>query len=141
PIPQSHYLPYPRGSPQRTCFCSATYPQVCPLLLRCFWRPNQHHRAEEFGGMGGPLPKDELQIYTWPDATMREIATLIQDVVPMARRRTARLSFAFVYPDSQGRNAVKEVASVGSARSGPDDNRTLRDLKFQTGDYLDLAIC
>ncbi|CAN0471590.1 unnamed protein product, partial [Discosporangium mesarthrocarpum] len=42
---------------------------------------------------------------------MRELATLIQDVVPLARRRTARLSFAFVYPDSQGRNTLKEVGS------------------------------
>ncbi|CAN0492410.1 unnamed protein product, partial [Discosporangium mesarthrocarpum] len=39
--------------------------QVCPLLLRCFWRTHQHHRPEEFGGVNGPLPKDELQIYTW----------------------------------------------------------------------------
>lgn len=33
-----------------------------------------------------------------------------------------------------------KVASVFSVTQGQDDNKTLRDLKFQTGDYMEVAI-
>lgn len=33
-----------------------------------------------------------------------------------------------------------QVASVFSVSQGQDDNKTLRDLKFQTGDYMEVAI-
>ncbi|CAN0351845.1 unnamed protein product [Ectocarpus sp. 8 AP-2014] len=113
--------------------------KVCPLLLRCFWTQNRHRRGEDYSNINS-LPRDELQIYTWPDATVREITTLIQGVVPAARRRQGRLSYAFVYPDSQGKQVLRQVASVFSVTQGQDDNKTLRDLKFQTGDYMEVAI-
>ncbi|CAN0172992.1 unnamed protein product, partial [Scytosiphon promiscuus] len=82
--------------------------QVCPLLLRCFWTQQRHRRGEDYSNVNS-LPRDELQIYTWPDATVREITTLIQGVVPAARRRQGRLSYAFVYPDSQGKQVLRQV--------------------------------
>mmetsp|Transcript_41336 Transcript_41336/g.60908 ORF Transcript_41336/g.60908 Transcript_41336/m.60908 type:complete len:138 (+) Transcript_41336:59-472(+) len=115
--------------------------KVCPLLLRCFWKLEGHHRVEEFADANrGIVPIDEVQIYTWPDATLREITDLIKDVNPVARRRSARLSFSFVYPDKRGRNVMKQVGMVYSQRKGEDDNKTLKSLRFQTGDFLDIAI-
>lgn len=35
---------------------------------------------------------------------------------------------------------VAQVASVSATRPGPDDSKTLKELKFQTGDFLDVAI-
>ncbi|CAM9708752.1 unnamed protein product, partial [Ectocarpus sp. 12 AP-2014] len=117
--------------------------QVCPLLLRCFWTQNRHRRGEDYSNVNS-LPRDELQIYTWPDATVREITTLIQGVVPAARRRQGRLSYAFVYPDSQGKQVLRQVKKRGLlgyfVPGSQDDNKTLRDLKFQTGDYMEVAI-
>jgi histone deacetylase complex subunit SAP18 len=50
-----------------------------------------------------------VQIYTWPDATLKEIATLMKDVIPEASQPNAVLSFSLVYPDKDGRNVIKPV--------------------------------
>uniref|UniRef100_A0A7S2XY13 Histone deacetylase complex subunit SAP18 n=1 Tax=Fibrocapsa japonica TaxID=94617 RepID=A0A7S2XY13_9STRA len=115
--------------------------KVCPLLLRCFWKVGAHHRVEDFAEANqGIVPMDEVQIYTWADASLRELTDLIKEVNPAARRRTARLNFAFVYPDKRGRNVLKEVGIVYSNRRSDADDKTLRALRFQTGDFLDVAI-
>lgn len=49
------------------------------------------------------------QIYTWMDATLRELSDLVKEVKPAARGRMTRLSFAFVYPDKRGRNVMRQV--------------------------------
>ena len=48
-------------------------------------------------------------IYTWADASLRELTTLVQEVQPAARRPSARIEFAFVYPDRKGRNVMRQV--------------------------------
>ena len=35
-----------------------------------------HHTQEDFAVRGGE-PKDEVQIYTWKDATLRELTDLV----------------------------------------------------------------
>mmetsp|Transcript_35996 Transcript_35996/g.90920 ORF Transcript_35996/g.90920 Transcript_35996/m.90920 type:complete len:174 (-) Transcript_35996:252-773(-) len=113
--------------------------KTCPLLLRVFYKNGGHHKLEEFA-VRGQEPKDEIQIYTWMDANLRELTDLIKEVNEAARARAARLSFAFVYPDRSGRNVMRQVGMVHSSRVSDDDARTLKSLRFQTGDYLDVAI-
>lgn len=48
-------------------------------------------------------------MYTWPDASLRELTDLVKEVQPAARRSTARLEFALVYPDKRGRNVMRVV--------------------------------
>lgn len=67
-----------------------------------------HHRLEDYARRGAE-PKDEVQVYTWPDATLRELTDLVKEVQPAARRSTARLDFALVYPDKRGRNVMRVV--------------------------------
>ncbi|BBG97450.1 SIN3 associated polypeptide P18 [Prunus dulcis] len=66
-----------------------------------------HHTNEDFA-VRGKEPKDEVQIYTWKDANLRELTDLVKEVAPAARRRNAKLSFAIVYPDRHGHFVVKE---------------------------------
>eukprot|EP00245_Coleochaete_scutata_P009818 TRINITY_DN3327_c0_g1_i1.p1 TRINITY_DN3327_c0_g1~~TRINITY_DN3327_c0_g1_i1.p1 ORF type:complete len:160 (-),score=20.20 TRINITY_DN3327_c0_g1_i1:36-470(-) len=114
--------------------------KTCPLLLRVFTRNGGHHTLDEFAQRGRE-PKDEVQIYTWPDATLREITELVKEVQPSARRRDAHLSFAFVYPDRRGRNVMRVVGKTTSGNPrGTDDSKSLAELMFQTGDFLDVAI-
>lgn len=56
--------------------------------------------------------------------------------------RHTRLGFAFVYPDRRGVNVMKVVGEVFASpdRRGPDDDKQLHQLQFQTGDFLDVAI-
>ncbi|KAG5231292.1 histone deacetylase complex [Salix suchowensis] len=74
----------------------------------------------------GKKPKDEVQIYTWKNATLRQSTDLMQ-----------RLSFSFIFPDKNGLFLCK----TDSHRNGKlDDNKALDQLGFQIGDYLDVAI-
>jgi histone deacetylase complex subunit SAP18 len=87
------------------------------------------------------LARDEAQIYTWRDATLREITELIKALNPAARARYAQISFALVYPSKSGMMTMRNVGECyGDSRSGRDDNKTLDELHFETGDYLDVAI-
>ena len=52
-----------------------------------------------------------MQVYTWPDASLRELTDLVKEVKSEARRTTARFEFAFVYPDRRGRNVLRQVVS------------------------------
>ena len=73
------------------------------------------------------------------DATLGEIATLIKEVHEDARKRNARFSFAFVYPDGRGDCVIRNVGKVD--RGFRDDSyRSLHDLRFQIGDFLDCAV-
>lgn len=98
-----------------------------------------HHRAEEFE-VGKEPVDDELHIHTWMNASLREISDLLKETHPAARERGGRLSFAIVYPDKRGVLVLKEVGSTHALRRGSDDDKTLADLKFQPGDYVDVAV-
>ncbi|KAL9387143.1 hypothetical protein Peur_020267 [Populus x canadensis] len=113
--------------------------KTCPLLLRVFTKIGSHHKPEDFA-VRGKEPKDEVQIYTWKDATLRELTDLVKEVAPEARRRNAKLSFAFVYPDKHGRFVLRVVGMTHSSGRRPDDLKALAELNFQIGDYLDVAI-
>ncbi|GMH44642.1 hypothetical protein BSKO_12594 [Bryopsis sp. KO-2023] len=113
--------------------------KVCPLLLRVFPKLGGHHGLEDFARRGRE-PPGEVQIYTWKDATLRELTDLIKEVQPEARKPTTRLSFALVYPDKKGRNVLRQVGETHSSRPGEDDKKSLEGLNFETGDFMDVAI-
>jgi histone deacetylase complex subunit SAP18 len=74
------------------------------------------------------------------DATLGELAELVQEVSEPAQRPRARISFAFVYPDRRGANVMRQVGVVTVGRPGGDDDPALSELGFQTGDMLDVAV-
>lgn len=41
----------------------------------------------------GKTPSNELQIYTWLDASLKELTSLIKDVNPETRRKVNKPSF------------------------------------------------
>lgn len=112
---------------------------VCPSLLRTFVRNGGHHSPPQFEPGKEPVD-DEVLLHTWPDATLREITTLLKQVNDEARRKEARLQFAFVYPDKRGVMVLRPVGKVASSRKGDDDEKQLRALGWQPGDVLDIAI-
>ncbi|KAJ8500148.1 hypothetical protein OPV22_010700 [Ensete ventricosum] len=135
-------LPQPRGPPPPARLREPIdREKTCPLLLRVFTKIGGHHPAEDFA-VRGKEPKDEVQIYTWKDATLRELTDLVKEVSQEARKRDAKLSFAFVYPDKNGRFVVRPVGMTYSHGNGRrlDDAKTLAELGFQIGDYLSVAI-
>lgn len=138
PGPPQHSLP-PPPMPQKPPEPEIDREKTCPLLLRVFPKLGGHHRLDDYQ-VRGQEPAEEVQMYTWADASLRELSDLVKEVQPAARRPNARLQFAFVYPDRRGRNVLRPVGDVHSSRPGPDDAKALRELGFQTGDFLDVAI-
>lgn len=113
--------------------------KTCPLLLRVFVSDNgRHHRSEEYSR--GSLPGNELQIYTWMDASLKELTSLVKEVRPDARKKGTMFKFATVYSDRSGRYRLKEIGQTISGQKGDDDTTTLQSEKFQIGDYMDVAI-
>ncbi len=61
------------------------------------------------------MPLLHPQIYTWMDASLRELTDLVKEVNVHARNRSSRLSFALVYPDRRGINVIRQVCVVQCA--------------------------
>ena len=137
--------------------------KICPMLLRMFCRLHGHHSLGEFGEGKTPID-DELIVYTWRDASLAELAGLImeteadeappppaaaeeessdqqQQSTGQLRRKDARFSFRLIYQDSRsGHFMSRDLGIVYNARATRDDQRTLGELRFLPGDYIDVAI-
>mmetsp|Transcript_1942 Transcript_1942/g.1911 ORF Transcript_1942/g.1911 Transcript_1942/m.1911 type:complete len:141 (+) Transcript_1942:17-439(+) len=117
--------------------------KICPLLLRCFWKQDRNNTIQDYKNAAhGILPSNEIQIYTWPDATFREITDLLKDVIVpnQTKQRNSHFEISLVYPDRNGNYKIRSIARVRLNREGNDDEKCLADIKFETGDYLDIAI-
>jgi len=114
--------------------------KTCPLLLRVFVSDNgRHHGMNEY--QRNSVPGNELQIYTWMDATLKELTSLVKEVRPDARRKDTVFRFATVYMDlPSARYKLKTIGQTVGGRKGPDDGITLAAEQFKIGDYMDIAI-
>jgi len=113
--------------------------ETCPLLLRVFCSTSRHNNIQEYSR--GDTPENEIQIYTWMDASLKELTGLIKEVNPDARRRGTFFEFALVYPDLRmGKYLSRDIGQTIAGKQGNDDNKTLGDCKFSIGDYMDIAI-
>ena len=64
----------------------------------------------------GILPENEIQLYTWRDATLREITDLVKDVVMPAqsKQRNSAFDLSLVYPDRNGEQRLRKVVAYSS---------------------------
>ncbi|KAI0731840.1 histone deacetylase complex protein [Fomitopsis betulina] len=139
--------------------------KTAPFLIRTFIKVGGFHRVAQFED--GSLPiVDEQQIFTWKDATLREVLTTLRATAPASpemRHPLARYSFRTLYADSatRGRLNQKDLGIVYSrdilgepgslTTTAPrlltdddvppsNDERTLDELRFVPGDYLCVAV-
>nr|CAG4636644.1 EOG090X0HU3 [Eubosmina coregoni]SVE70162.1 EOG090X0HU3 [Eubosmina coregoni] len=113
--------------------------KTCPMLLRVFCSVGRHHSLSEYGR--GSVPPSELQIYTWTDATLLELTGLVREVNFEARRRGTRFSFAQIFPEPRNNcYSRRDLGSTVAGERGPDDLKTLKQCRFNIGDYIDIAI-
>ena len=75
------------------------------------------------------------------DASLKELAGLVKQVNPEARKRGTCFEFAVVYPDLRTSSyRSRDIGNVRAGKKGPDDNTTLAECKFTIGDYVDIAV-
>jgi len=106
---------------------------------------------ENFPDKTRKVPSNELQIYTWMDATLRELTSLVREVNPEARKKGTYFDFAVISP-ANGRGQIttpsgvfchytsRDIGTTVSGTKGIDDNKTLGQARFIIGDYIDIAI-
>lgn len=113
--------------------------KTCPLLLRVFCNLSGRHNNRNDFSRG--MPSNELQIYTWLDATLKELTRLITEVYPNTKTKGTSFNFMVVWPNPRTPGfGMKEIGTTTIGSKGPDDNSTLQSKKFVIGDYLDVAI-
>ena len=83
----------------------------------------------------GKVPTNELQIYTWKDATLKELTSLVREVNPESRRKGTFFDFALVYPSQTSRGSYqrahnqfmdyqsRDIGTTVSGRKGVDDSK------------------
>jgi histone deacetylase complex subunit SAP18 len=111
--------------------------KMTPFLLRIFYKFGSHHSLSAFAVRGSEPADEELQVYVWMDCTLGDLCDLLRDVLPEAAD-AKRLDVNLVYPDKNGTMVYYQIGEVGSG--GPNDKKTLEEVKMQTGDFLDLAV-
>ncbi|KAF9535146.1 Sin3 associated polypeptide p18-domain-containing protein [Crepidotus variabilis] len=143
--------------------------KTMPFLVRTFVKIGGFHRLSQFEDATFPTT-DEHQLFTWKDATLREVLTTLRMTAPHVaefRHPLAKFLFKIVYadPGNKGRFAQKDIGMVysrdilgepGSLNSAAprlleDDEppargaaereeRTLEDLRFIPGDFLLVSV-
>ena len=79
-------------------------------------------------------------IFFRKDATLRDLLDLVKSVVPAASNKDARFRFSFVIQDLNGNWKRNEVATIYASKKTRDEYLTLQELRFVTGDFIDLNI-
>ncbi|KAG5641509.1 hypothetical protein DXG03_004838 [Asterophora parasitica] len=92
--------------------------KTAPFLIRTFVKIGSFHRLGLFEDSTLPTT-DEQQLFTWKDATLREVLTTLRNTAPLVpeyRHPLARFSFRAVYADStnKGRFSQKDLGMVYS---------------------------
>ncbi|KAI8362034.1 Sin3 associated polypeptide p18-domain-containing protein [Mortierella sp. GBAus27b] len=76
--------------------------KLCPFLLRMYYSRGAHHRTEVYSPMSTPPQSSELRLYTWKNATLGEITSLVKQAIPdlvIQAGPGAQLSFRHMYLD------------------------------------------
>merc|ERR1712150_120846 len=127
--------------------------KVCPFLLRVFVANSRHNYQDNYNE--GKVPKYELQIYTWLDATLKELTYLIRQAKPESKLKATSFDFVRVFPALNDHRRsyqdqisplrrldynYRDIGKTISGIKGVEDKKTLSECKFEIGDYLDVSI-
>ena len=116
--------------------------KVCPFLLRIFYKINSYNSLNLF--KEAPFPS-ELNIYTWEDADLEELATFIH----IALKNTVLgaydyYKFSRIFYDEKGTLLRDEIGCVvinnKYSKLNINNKKTLKEIGFQIGDYFDINI-
>ena len=110
--------------------------EICPFLMKVFYRENEYNSLQlyEYGN----FPMNEIHIYTWMDATLREITNLLQGILKLDKNCVYKYSIVFY--DSLGSLQRRKIGDVYLNKNTQIELKNLKDLRFYIGDYLDICI-
>ncbi|KAF9098495.1 mtDNA inheritance, partitioning of the mitochondrial organelle [Mortierella sp. AD031] len=90
--------------------------KLCPFLLKMFYKKSEHHRVDTYTPESTPGKSTELQLYTWKNATMGEIASLVKQAIPDLIEQvgpSGELRFRHIYLDvNRGIYVGRDIGKV-----------------------------
>ncbi|GJJ69399.1 histone deacetylase complex subunit SAP18 [Entomortierella parvispora] len=90
--------------------------KLCPFLLKMYYCQGAHHRVDMFSPTTTPPQSSELRLYTWKNATLGEIASLVKQAVPDQVDRAGpggEMVFRHIYLDtSRGIYVGRDVGII-----------------------------
>lgn len=118
------------------------------MLVRVF--PSESHRPVAAYSSRGDEPVDEIMIHTWRDCALSELASLLVEARPSLRKQRS-LSVTVVDPERAsvtcrrgGGGVVLPSCGVfffaNTAQAHREAERTLEEMGFRPGFYLDVAV-
>ena len=116
--------------------------KTCPFLLRVFYKINGNNPLSLFSGDKFP---SELDIYTWEDANLKELAKFIHDALKdTVLGMYDFYKFSRIYHDENGTLLSDEIGNVvindKISKLNKNIKKSLKDIGFQIGDYFDINI-
>jgi len=115
--------------------------KTCPFLLKVYPKINGEHSLKQFSNPDKDLLSDEINLYTWMDANLKEIADLLKEFIPQAKQKDATLEFNIVYRSTHtGEFNKKQIGVVQTIGKCKDDLKKLNDFGMKIGDFLDINI-
>ena len=105
-----------------------------------YYKENDEHTLLQFDNKEKILESEEVKIYTWKDATLRELADLVKEMVPAAKKKDATIEFYIVYLNFYGKYKKRLAGSVSSIGKGKEDYSTLEEINMRIGDLMDVKI-
>ncbi|MEN2496345.1 MAG: Histone deacetylase complex subunit sap18 [Marteilia pararefringens] len=103
--------------------------KICPRLLRIFINSNHNYNISSY--IKGKLPPNQLQIYTWMDADLYELTSLIKKMKPETNLKGTLFCFANIFLDrTSNRYNINHIGSTIMNYDGPDDTKCLKDTNF-----------
>lgn len=113
-----------------------------PFLLRVFSSHGNFHRLDEFDS--DRQPRDELNIYSWKDATLGELTSLLaKELVGDSQRDliSYKFSYRLVFGDANhGRYQIRDLGTIQLHDKSSEAQKSLDDIRFVIGDWIDIAI-
>ncbi|KAJ3020450.1 hypothetical protein HKX48_000789 [Thoreauomyces humboldtii] len=114
--------------------------ETCPFLVKIYLNTDRTVSGAELERLG-LSPKHDVDIHTWKDATLREIATLLGDTQPTAKDRGTAITFQMIIENNPSQKIkLVPLGMVYNDRRSADDARTLEMLRFMPGDSLMVTI-
>ncbi|KAI5801118.1 Sin3 associated polypeptide p18-domain-containing protein [Geopyxis carbonaria] len=132
------------NAPETSTLVKVDRQRTTPFLLKLFYRSGGFHRLDDFRSHS--QPREHIQIYTWRDCTLHELAILLSDALPAVCSPRSRCGFRLIFADTRYGNVrytSKDLGAVVPAGDASLDivaKKTLSEVQFVVGDWIDVAV-
>lgn len=117
--------------------CAVNRLETCPSLIRVFYQKSAHHTIADFVKS---FPSPEIYLYTWADATLKELAYTIAKSIAGSNETIQKLSVKMLEPDlNEGGWIVRALGVVDFVENETSQTQTLQQMGWKPGFLFDVA--